>query len=275
MRDEEEKYNFNLIWFDYGFIQITNKRLNSHKNDTLNWAWRAFESIPLWFGHTKTREQEAPGTYWGFSANGMWQFSLKERERETEFRNARLEPVQKWIKHGGKNSMRMIRATMKRSQPVSICITEDTTQPNRQRQPQHSHTLIDTQHCSCYAVVEKTRTKEKSTVKREWGRKREREYGKKSGRELNYRKTTTYRRQFCNRILTSNKHLIKLKRPLEHTHLHNPHITFSFLAFKRPVAIVSSFIRWPLHAMASLAIAQAQCKQPNRPKRPTSKHRPN
>lgn len=201
----------------------------------------------------------------------------REREKETEFRNARLEPVQKWIKHkhGGKNNMRMIRATMKRSQPVSICITEDTTQPNRQRQPQHSHTLIDTQHCSCYAVVEKTRTKEKSTVKREWGKKREREYGKKSGRELNYRKTTTYRRQFCNRILTSNKHLIKLKRPLEHTHLHNPHITFSFLAFKRPVAIVSSFIRWPLHAMASLAIAQAQCKQPNRPKRPTSKHRPN
>lgn len=46
--------------------------------------------------------------------------------------------------------------------------------------------------------------------------------GKKieSGRELNYWKTTTYRRQFCNRILTSNKHLIKLKRPLELTHTH-------------------------------------------------------
>lgn len=33
------------------------------------------------------------------------------------------------------------------------------------------------------------------------------------------RKTATHHQRFCNRILTSNNHLIKLKWPLEHVHI--------------------------------------------------------
>lgn len=34
----EKKYNSTPIWFDYGSILISSTRLNSNKNDTLNWA---------------------------------------------------------------------------------------------------------------------------------------------------------------------------------------------------------------------------------------------
>lgn len=62
----------------------------------------------------------------------------------------------------------------------------------------------------------------------------EREKRMKSGWELNYRKTSTYRRQFCNRILTSNKHLIKLNRPLEHKHTHAHAHTFELYTHTEP-----------------------------------------
>lgn len=53
---------------------------------------RAFPTLVRAYQNQRTR---STGNILGFSANGMWQFSLEERERGTEFRNARLEPVQK------------------------------------------------------------------------------------------------------------------------------------------------------------------------------------
>lgn len=78
IRERTVQFQFDLIWFDYGFIQITNKRLNSHKNDTLNWAWRVSREFAV--GRTKSHTKHA--AHIGFWSN--WQQTNQTANRQMQ-----------------------------------------------------------------------------------------------------------------------------------------------------------------------------------------------
>lgn len=65
------QFQFDLIWL--WFHSDYQQRLNSHKNDTLNWAWRVFKSEREREKQRErlTRKQVALRTYWFLGANGM------------------------------------------------------------------------------------------------------------------------------------------------------------------------------------------------------------